>query len=230
MDTYSQSSVHHRPLSPAMAAGSCWDQQETCQMVNRIANIQASHDHPPQSWKGALRYRPPLYSPFTHVKYGLSYLQPSTAVDTSSGLHQSLKAGYSKDKDSVRYITNWWQRQPLYISTSSCYEIELYTTQTQLINTSEHVFLSCIGLGWISFMIIMMHLMLDILGFISHTRRLQESGLNLVRKSKTTSDLALPVNRTRILPIDVMDFQNPSQNVAHRHYRFCWSFPAFWII
>lgn len=57
-------------------------------------------------------------------------------------------------------------------------------------------------------MIIIMHLMLDILVFISQTRRLQESGLNLVRMSKTTSDLALLVNRTRILPIDVTDFQN----------------------
>lgn len=117
MDTYSQSSVHHRPLSPAMAAGSCWDQQETCQMVNRIANIQASYDHPPQSWKGALRYRPPLYSPFTHVKYGLSYLQPSTAVDTSSGLHQSLKAGYSKDKDSGQiYNQLMTETAPLYLN------------------------------------------------------------------------------------------------------------------
>lgn len=208
MDAYSQSSVHHRPLSPAMAAGSCWDQQETCQMVNKVANIQASHDHPLRAGRVHSDTDPlsTAPSPMANMVYPICN-HPLQLIPAQACIKASRLAT-PRTRTLVRYITNWWQRQPLSVSTSSCYEIELYTTQTQLINTSEHVFLSCIGLGWISFMIIIMHLMLDILVFISQTRRLQESGLNLVRMSKTTSDLALLVNRTRILPIDVTDFQN----------------------
>jgi hypothetical protein len=170
-------------------------------MINRIADIQASHDHPSQSWKGTFQSRPPLYSPLTHVEYGLSYLQPFTAVDICSGLHQSLKAGYSKDKDFGQLYNQ------LMIKTAPPY-LNKFLLRERIIYYTDYVFLSCIGSGSIFFMTIMMHLLLDILVFTSHTTRLQESGLNLVRMSKTTLGLALLANRTRILPIDVTDFHN----------------------